>query len=493
MGAVGSDPVCEQGDQSEGFDTLDVLRLSSKKGTQSKGEREVDGGQRTIKLLQSSLCLQIFCNSLIHADVSALILEALGLDTEKYAQWASRQSTVEKLLEFCCTAGACALSDSMGRRIVLFLFGPLQLCVWTYIGAFGPRSQAALPMISAAKACSSAGHAAFIAVSGSVFCDILAGRTNSQQALADTHAASQSMLGLSMIGAPLLSVFLRSKFGPRGPFVVSAFFGSVCFLRLIFSLQETLGLEDRERFKIRTLNPLASATILFRQAWPVSVLATTFSLVSLCRCVDPYLQPFLAARLGHGHGEVARLLSFWGLTIFLGNQLLKKALHLFSLKSAILWGTLFNAADFGMRAMTTRWWHHPLGCILGLPGAGVEVELKAVMSSACEDQCPHLGRGTVQAALKTQQTLTIALMGSPLFGRAFSWWSRKAQRSSSPPVAAHYVLAVMAALSAHILARVCLPRFPKAQRRGSGNRRDFKKHESPGLRPQAPGPKEANQ
>jgi len=414
-------------------------------------------------MLQICQALQTFCNSLMSADVPVFMLEVLGNDAAAYANWSVLQNGAEQLLELFVTSASCALSDCYGRRPVLLLTGPLQLCLWALTGAFMPRRSALKPVVAVTKACASVSNAAFLAVSSTAICDFV--RCNTEK-LADSAAVSQSYVGLSVVLAPLLSVYLRSRFGPRAPFVVAASLSGASAGVLTRSFVETLSDGAFSPLRINALNPFSSSTLLFRQGAPVALPALMYSAQTLTRCVDPYLQPFMERVLGWGRNEVSQLLSFWGLCVFVGSRGLKRALRRFSAKSVILVGTLCNSADFMLRATTTSWWHHPAALVVGLPGISVEAAMRGLVTSVTNVHCPHLGKGAVQAALKTQQSLTLALVGSPLFGRAFTWWlSKPPPKRGHIPLAtfpaAHYFLASLAGIIAHVLLWTAILRRPE--------------------------------
>lgn len=406
---------------------------------------DTDQAKRTLLQLSCVQAMQTFCNALIQADVPALLMEVMGQDAAVYTSWFMWQNGVEQLLELLATASACALSDAVGRRPVLLLTGPLELCIWAFLAAFVPRRLSVRPALSVGKALASTANTAFLAVSGSAICDALRGNP---EALADTNAATQSYVGLCVIFAPLLSVFLRRRMGPRAPFLTAGALSGLSFLLLLFALPETLRPDEQTPVKIGALNPIRSATLLLRQSPPVAVLAAMYSVQSLTRCVDVYLQPFTGRVLGWGRNEIAQLLSWWGFCVFIGSRCMKLALKRWSARTMILIGTLSSAGDFAVRAWTTRWWHHPAALVVGLPGICVEPAMRALVASSARRQCPRIGGGATQAALKMQQTLTLALVGAPLFGRAFAWWLR--QKKGSFP-ATHYLLACACGVLAHLL------------------------------------------
>lgn len=412
-------------------------------------------GQK-VHLLQFVPALQTFCTSLISADVSELMLDVLHQDTNAYTRWMIRQSGMEQLLDLIVTATACALSDAWGRRPLLVLTGPLELCLWAAVGAWAPRVTAMLPVVAFAKALSSCASSAFVAVSASAICDAVGG---DPEALAESAAVSQSYIGLSVIFAPLISVFLRKKVGERAPFQAAVLLSTINFFVLLKCVRETLEPSARVALRAESLNPLGASTLLLRQTAPVSLLAAMYSMQSMTRCVDVYLQPFSKRQLGWGRNEVAQLLSFWGACVFIGSRGVKEALRRLPAHKVILFGTLCSAADFALRSLTTRWWHHPAALIVGLPGLSVEAAMRAYVTGVTHARCPHIGRGAVQAALRTQQALTVALLGSPLFGRAFAGWLR-GPRGSVP--ARHYVLASASGVVAHLLLWAALFQKPGA-------------------------------
>ena len=74
-------------------------------------------------MLQASAALQTFCNSLIHSDVSTLLLEVCEWDAHSFTQWSMYQRAAESLLDLLAMPAVCALADAYGRRPLLLLTG----------------------------------------------------------------------------------------------------------------------------------------------------------------------------------------------------------------------------------------------------------------------------------------------------------------------------------------------------------------------------------
>mmetsp|Transcript_48543 Transcript_48543/g.113837 ORF Transcript_48543/g.113837 Transcript_48543/m.113837 type:complete len:478 (+) Transcript_48543:91-1524(+) len=409
--------------------------------------------KQMLLMLQASAALQTFCNSLIHSDVSTLLLEVCEWDAHSFTQWSMYQRAAESLLDLLAMPAVCALADAYGRRPLLLLTGPFELCGWSLLGALVPRTLTAKPLIAFMKAFSSVTNTAFLTVSSSAQFDLL---QNQPKELADALAAGQSYVGLAVVGAPLLSILLRRRMGAHAPFWVAGVLSSLV-LGAMLTVPETLQTSGRRAIELRKLNPLGSATLLFRQGSNLARLAMMYSIQSVTRCVDAYLHTFMELRLGWGHTQMSKLLSFWGFCVFVGSSLLRKALKHFSARSIVLAGTLFSAADLFFRGLTHRWWHLPAALVLGLPGISVESAMRAMLTNAVRDQCgAALGTAETQAALKMQQTLSCALIGSPLIGQAFASWLRR-PRVSSGFVATHYVMASLCSLLAHVLLQSYVP------------------------------------
>ena len=409
--------------------------------------------QRQVRLLQACAALQTFCNSLIHSDVAALLLEVCQQDAHSFARWSTCQRAAELLLDLLATPAVCALADAYGRRPLLLLTGPLELCGWSILGALVPRTLPAKPFIAGMKALTSVTSTAFLTVTSSAQSDLL---KHQPKDLADAVAANQAYVGLAVVAAPLLSIFLRRRLGAQAPFWVAGAVSGVV-LGTVLRVSETLETSGRTAVELHRLNPLQSATLLFRQGSNLARLAAMYSLQSVTRCVDAYLHTFMELRLGWGHTQMSKLLSFWGFCVFIGSSTLRQALNHFSARSIILAGTLFSAADLALRGLTHRWWHLPAALVLGIPGISIESAMRAMLTSAVRDQCPALGGAATQAALKMQQTLTCAVIGSPLIGQAFAWWLRQPSKVSSGFVATHYVMASLCSLLAHALLQTYVP------------------------------------
>merc|ERR1712224_839465 len=85
------------------------------------------------------------------------------------------------------------------------------------------------------------------------------------------------------------------------------------------------------------LNPLASATLLLRQpgARRLRALCVAFSLVTIHRSADTFLQAYTRKAMNWGRDENAKLLSFWGATVFFGSQALRKGLKRMGPEAAV--------------------------------------------------------------------------------------------------------------------------------------------------------------
>ena len=406
-----------------------------------------------MRLLQASAALQTFCNSLIHSDVSVLLLEVCQQDPHRFAHWSTYQKVTELLLDLLAMPAVCALADAYGRRPLLLLAGPLELCGWSLLAALVPRSLAALPFVASIKALSSVTSTAFLIVSSSAQSDLL---QHHPQDLADAVAANQSYVGLAVVVAPLLSIVLRRSIGAGAPFWAAGALSSVV-LGIVLRIPETLETSSRKAIELHKLNPLQSATLLFRQGSNLARLATMYSVQCMTRCVDSYLHSFMELRLGWGRTQMSKLLSFWGFCVFLGSSILRRSQKRFSARNIVLAGTLFSAADLALRGLTYQWWHLPAALVLGIPGISVESAMRAMLTSAVQDQCPALGGAAVQAALKMQQMMSCALVGSPLIGQAFAWWLRRPGKVGRGIVATHYVMASLCSLLAHALLQTYVP------------------------------------
>jgi len=268
--------------------------------------------------------------------------------------------------------------------------------------------------------------------------------------VAIASAAVQSYIGLAVITAPLVAVRLR-RLHRRAPFAVCA---ALCVANwfLARNLPETLPTKERTQRVLWTeaLNPLGCATALLRQtgAPRLQALSIAYSLVSMTRSADTFLQPFTAKVMGWGRDESAKLLSFWGATIFLSNQVLRKALRHMEPHMALRIGALFLTLQEFVKSLTSSWWHLPGALILGLPSAGLEPALKALIAEEAR-RTTRLRGGVVQAAMKTQQAFTLAMVGNPLMGASFAQW---ASQTPTPRFAWHYLVCAAASLFSGMLA-----------------------------------------
>merc|ERR1712232_432735 len=111
--------------------------------------------------------------------------------------------------------------------------------------------------------------------------------------------------------------------------------------------------------------------------------------------------------------------------------------------TAVLIGAPFLAAQEFLKSLACKWWHLPAALIVGLPSAGLEPALRALIAQEAR-KSTSLPGGAVQAALKTQQVLTLAVLGSPLIGATFGRW---ASHVPTPWFAWHYLIGSIAALA----------------------------------------------
>jgi len=406
--------------------------------------------------LSCAAAAQTFCSALVQTDVPALLMELLGQNPRRYVAFASQQASFEKVLDLSAVAVCCALSDCFGRKPLQMAAGGLFGVAWNtfcfLVPSPGPHGSKAskMAMVAALKLLHSASTSVFVAVNGSALSDMCQG---SPEKVAAANAAAQSYVGLAVIVAPLAAVLLR-RLHRRAPFAAAA---ALCALTWLQSrrLPETLPTAERT-LKVgwaEALNPLASATLLLRQRGTpkLRALSLSYSLVSMTRCADTVLQAFTSKSMNWGRDESARLLSFWGATVFFGSQSLRKILKRMGPDVAVHMGSIFLAAQEFLKSLACSWWHLPAALLLGLPSAGLEPALKALIAQEAR-QSTALSAGVVQAALKTQQVLTLAVLGSPLIGSAFAQW---ATQSPTPRFAWHYLLCALAALAGGSVHAAC--------------------------------------
>merc|ERR1711871_898570 len=106
-----------------------------------------------------------------------------------------------------------------------------------------------------------------------------------------------------------------------------------------------------------------------------------------------------------------------GATVFFGSQSLRRVLRQMGPDAAVQIGAPFLALQEFLKSLASSWWHLPAALVIGLPSAGLEPALRALIAEEAS-RSTKLAGGIVQAALKTQQVLTLAVIGSPLIGVA---------------------------------------------------------------------------
>lgn len=443
------------------WDIMESSRPSGVASSQVESRREATRTERkndhVLFRLSLVAALQSFCAALVQTDVPVILMKLHLGHPERYAAFASRQASLEKVADLFFIVAGCALSDRFGRRPLQVVTGGLIGILWNLFCFFIPtspntylgwtiRNRTKIFCFAAIKLLNSACCSAFLAVNACAISDVSGGDPGK---VISTSAAAQSYVGLAVVIAPLIAIQLRS-IHRRAPFALCALLMATN-LQLAWKLPETLPVHERTSRIAwsQALNPLASATTLLRQcnAVRLCVLSLAYSLVSIPRCADFVLQAFTGRTLRWGRNESAKLLSFWGATVFLGSQAMRRALKHIGPDAAVLIGAPFLAAQELLKSITCAWWHLPAALILGLPSSGVEHALKAIIIQEAQHST-KLSIGTVQAALKTQQSLTIAFFGSPLIGFAFVKWASKAPL---PRFAWHYVICGFAALSCGIL------------------------------------------
>lgn len=398
----------------------------------------------------ASICrlagLHIFCSSLVKVDTSALIMDLVGQDPQKYAKFASRQASLEKIASILAVGVACTCSDKMGRRPVQVLSGGLVGLLWNLFliavplrpGSAGAR-WFTLASIGLFKALHAACLSIFLAVKSCSLEDIC---EEDPSKLAAASARTQIVLGSAVVLAPQVAVALR-RIHQRAPFAACALLWTLSWV-LTKRLPETLPITSRTRAIswADVLNPFASSIALFREgSRRLRLLLIGYCMVSLTHCSDHLFEAFLTKRLGWTRVHHARCISFWGLTMIVGSQCLKGVFKRCGPDMTVQIGTIFLTLQELAKSMTSIWWHMPAAFVVGLPSAGLEPALKALIAREARSTT-NLNGGAVQVALRNQQAFMISAIGNPIIGTAFDTW---ASRPLPPKFARHYVLSALAA------------------------------------------------
>lgn len=89
-----------------------AIDAEDKIACQAKNSDNIESQKQMLLMLQASAALQTFCNSLIHSDVSALLLEVCEWDAHSFTQWSMYQRATESLLDLLAMPAVCALADA---------------------------------------------------------------------------------------------------------------------------------------------------------------------------------------------------------------------------------------------------------------------------------------------------------------------------------------------------------------------------------------------
>ncbi len=232
------------------------------------------------------------------------LLQELGIDSvSEAALWGGILSTSYAVMQFMCSPVLGSISDSVGRRKVILL-ALLALSVDYLILGFSKTL--------------------WILIVGRIIAGIAGGSVPTATAyLADISAPHERAKNFGVIGAAFGLGFIMGpalggilgEFSARAPFFLSAGLTGLNCLLGYFLLPESLPLEKRRPFSMKSANPLATIwkALLFKK---LRIPLICFFVISVAHWVYPAIWSFWGKEVfGWGSGMIGISLACYGVGI----------------------------------------------------------------------------------------------------------------------------------------------------------------------------------
>ena len=351
-----------------------------------------------------TVLLDILAIGIVIPVLPHLVERFLGGDTARAALWIGGFGTAFALAQFIFSPVQGALSDRFGRRPVILLSNA-GLCIDFILMAVVNT----LPLLFLGRVLAGV-CAASISTANAYIADVVP---------ADKRAASFGMLGaafgIGFIIGPALGGVLGG-FDLRLPFWVAAALSGLNFLYGWLVLPESLPVERRRPFEVRSAHPLGSLRLL--RSYPqVGGLVIANVLSQLAHYVLPAVFVLYAGyRYGWGQDRVGYVLALVGVcNVIVQAVLMRRLVKRFGERNCLLAGLLFGSAGFVVQALAPTGpiflLAVPLLALWGLAGPSSQA---LITRQVAEDQ-----QGRLQGALTSAVSLT-GVFGPATFASVFA-------------------------------------------------------------------------
>jgi len=351
-----------------------------------------------------TVLLDILAIGIVIPVLPHLVERFLGGDTARAALWIGGFGTAFALAQFIFSPVQGALSDRFGRRPVILLSNAglgIDFILMAVVNT--------LPLLFLGRVLAGI-CAASISTANAYIADVVP---------ADKRAASFGMLGaafgIGFVIGPALGGVLGG-FDLRLPFWVAAALSGLNFLYGWLVLPESLPVERRRPFEVRSANPLGSLRLL--RSYPqVGGLVIANVLSQLAHYVLPAVFVLYAGyRYGWGQDRVGYVLALVGVcNVIVQAVLMRRLVARFGERRCLLAGLLFGSAGFVVQALAPTGLVFllavPLLALWGLAGPSSQA---LITRQVAEDQ-----QGRLQGALTSAVSLT-GVFGPATFASVFA-------------------------------------------------------------------------
>lgn len=401
-----------------------------------------------------TLLIDILAIGIIVPVLPELVKEFVGGDDAMAGWYVGVIGATYSLMQFFFAPVLGALSDRFGRRPVILasLFG---LGVDFLITAVAPT----IAWLFVGRLVAGI-MGASISTSNAYIADISTNETRARN-----FGLVGVMFGLGFIIGPALGGVL-GDINIRWPFYAAAGLSLVNWLYGYFVLPESLPVEKRSAFSIRSFNPLGSVRLL--RGYPiVAGLAVAFVFSSLAqRGLENVWILSMGYRFGWNQATNGLMLALVGvMAMIVQGGLVRPSIRQFGERRIAVFGTLISAIAFLGYGLASSGWMIPciivFGSLSGLAGPAIQ----SLVTGAVDDR----EQGRVQGALTSLISLTNIFAPLIFTAGLFSYFT--SERAPFEFAGSPFVFgSVLLCISLFVLTKV-IRRYPVADssaRAGSG-------------------------
>lgn len=367
----------------------------------------------------------------------SLIREVTGEDISRAAVWGGVLTTSFAVMQFVCAPTIGALSDVLGRRIVLIV-SLIVMCVDYLVMAVAGSIWFLLflRLISGVTSANYAVGSAFIA-------DI---------SPPDKRAANFGLMGagfgIGFVIGPLIGGLL-AQYGTRAPFYGAAMLTAINILFIYFVLPETVKKRRFELPKWAKINPLSAFSVVLQHK-QLRLILTIILLNEISFIVYPAVWSFFSIeRFDWSPSQVGQSLALFGVCMaFVQAVLIRVYLkHLGELKTVVV-GLSMNIVVFTLMTVVDVGWMALALIPLSAMGAVILPPLKAIMSK----QTPEDAQGALLGVVASTSSI------GAIFGPLIATFSFRLFTGEDPilylPGIPFAVSALMMVISLFLIARI---------------------------------------